>query len=501
MSLSGPSRVPDSRRQRPPAGRRPRPPARGQIARRRWVALSLGGLIVLIVIRTIVGGGVQPPPVPGLAGAGAAGSGAAFAYHSGTDPAYAARATAGGAQVLYTKSPGGVLATAARVARFGRLMSAAVRGTQIPANLLEGLVFVESAGRPDVIAGQSAADAVGLTQILASTGQDLLGMRINLPRSERLTSQIAQAEARGQAARVRVLERKRAAADQRFDPRAELAATIRYLQIALRDLGGRVDLAITAYHSGIGNLQQVLSAYDGGRPVSFTQLYFDTSPAHQPAAYNILYGLGDDSSLYYWRVLGAVRIMSLYRSDRAALERVNILQNAYPSTAEVLVPPGSGASFADAQALSDAYASRALIPLPRNGAAFHLAYAPGMGSHARKLGVPVGLYHGLRPAALTVLLAIADEVHALAPKGKPLTVTGTVVDRHYLSTLSILDPPATTGYTFAIQRKYSSRAQAGAFQFVLDRLQALNAIAWTRTPATIEITAAPDARSVIAHGV
>ena len=63
------------------------------------------------------------------------------------------------------------------------------------------------------------------------------------------------------------------------------------------------------------------------------------------------------------------------------------------------------------------------------------------------------------------------------------------------------DPPAASGYTFQIERNYASEHQAAAFQFVLDRLQALNLIAWIRGPSTIEITVAPDAGSVIAHGI
>jgi hypothetical protein len=44
-------------------------------------------------------------------------------------------------------------------------------------------------------------------------------------------------------------------------------------------------------------------------------------------------------------------------------------------------------------------------------------------------------------------------------------------------------------------------AQRDAFQFVLDRLQALNLIAWLRDPEAIEITVAPDAASVITNGI
>ena len=46
----------------------------------------------------------------------------------------------------------------------------------------------------------------------------------------------------------------------------------------------------------------------------------------------------------------------------------------------------------------------------------------------------------------------------------------------------------TTGWAFDVERKYASREQALAFQFMLDRLQALNLIAWVREPAAIHVT-------------
>ena len=85
--------------------------------------------------------------------------------------------------MLFAKSPGGVVATAARVAAYRAADRPGHRGHGIDPNLLEGLVFVESAGRPEVIAGSDPADAAGLTQILAQTGQSLLGMHIDLARA------------------------------------------------------------------------------------------------------------------------------------------------------------------------------------------------------------------------------------------------------------------------------------------------------------------------------
>ena len=53
----------------------------------------------------------------------------------------------------------------------------------------------------------------------------------------------------------------------------------------------------------------------------------------------------------------------------------------------------------------------------------------------------------------------------------PLTVTRTVRPG---------DDIHATGFAFDVRRDYASGAQAQAFQYMLDRLQALNLIAWAR---------------------
>jgi hypothetical protein len=82
----------------------------------------------------------------------------------------------------------------------------------------------------------------------------------------------------------------------------------------------------------------------------------------------------------------------------------------------------------------------------------------------------------------------------------PLTMTSAVRDQRYQDLLVEGNIEATsqyslhtTGYAFDVLRRYRGRAQAVAFQFLLDRLQALNLIAWVREPAAIHITAASDA--------
>jgi hypothetical protein len=481
----------------PRARRRPLAPSGAPVR----LALLASAVVLVIAVLLSSGGGSGAPPGPPLPGIGRpARSGDPFAYSSASQAEFVARATAGSASPLFVKSPGGAMATAARVASFRGLIDKAVAGTGIDPNLLEGLVFVESAGRPQIIAGSDPSAAAGLTQILAQTGQGLLGMHVDLTRSTALTTAIGRADSLGRTSLLARLVAKRAQTDDRFDPTKALAATVRYLKLAEARFG-RQDLAFVSYHMGIGNLMGVLRDYDGGRSVPYAQLYFDTALGHHASAYRLLSGFGDDSSLYYWRLLGAVQIMRLYRSDRSALTRLNRLQIATSSTAEVLHPPDRTQSFSDPDALAAAYSSRALRPLPANARSLGLAYFRGMGSLARQVGATAALYRGLRPAALDLLIELAARVKTLSGGRSPLTVASTVSDRRYQQQLGVIDPPAQTGYTFEIARRYVSGAQAEAFQAVLDRLQALNLIAWARGPATISITVASDASQVIADGL
>lgn len=477
--------------------------SRRRTAGRRRLAIAGAALLALIAAAAIViataGGNSGPPPLP-LPGIGQpAKPGDPFAYVPDRESDFVARAIAGGAHVLYVKSPGGALATAARVAAWRGLIDQAVAGTNIDPSVLEALVFVESAGRQNVIAGLDPVNASGLTQILAQTGQSLLGMHINLARSRQLTGKIDQAAGQGKLALVARLQSQRAHIDDRFDPRKTLAATVRYLQIAEQHFG-RADLAVESYHMGIGNLQNVLHDYDGGKPVPYAQLYFDSAPDHHASAFNLLAGFGDDSSLYYWRLLGAEQIMRLYRTDRAELTRLSALQTATDSQAFVLHPPDAVHPFATPDALDRAYADRTILPLPTNARALGLAYDAGIGSLAAQLKVAPALYRGLRGPALDLLIELAARVRTLSGGAAPLIVTSAVSDEHYQQRLGISDPPAAAGWSFTIARRYVNHAQALAFQAMLDRLQALNVIGWQRFPSEIEVTVASDASQVLVQG-
>jgi hypothetical protein len=201
-------------------------------------------------------------------------------------------------------------------------------------------------------------------------------------------------------------------------------------------------------------------------------------------------------------VRAAENIISLYRSNRAQLVRLNALETAGLDDGEVLHPPGQTGAFATPGDLASAYASHAVLPLPSDPAKLGLAYSSSLGSLAHRLGQSPALYRGLRPAALDLLIELAARVRTLSRSKAPLILVQAVTDgsyEHFLGGPSGYSL-ASTGYRFEIERSYASGAQAVAFQAMLDRLQALNVIAWTREPTTIDVTVASDAGRVIVDG-
>ncbi len=399
------------------------------------------------------------------------------------------RAAEGLSHVLYAKSPGGAVVSAFRTARWRPMIDRVARRADLDPAVLEAIVLLESAGRPDARASDDLEGAAGLTQILAQTGTGLLGLRVDVQASERLTRGIE----RGR--RVAARERERRRVDERFDPAKALQATARYLRFA-RERLGRDDLAIASYHMGVGNLQSALADY-GEADISYAQLFFDSTPLRHKAAWRRLAALGDDSSTYLWRVMAAREIMRLLREDPGELGRRADLQTRKASAEEVLHPPNETAAYARPRDVADARSSGELRALdPAALAPFGVRVDPRMGELAGRVGQSRRLYRALRPQALRMLEVIGAGTREIA-RTRPLTVTSTVRDRRYQRVLVSRNREATpnfslhtTGWSFDIARDYRSRSQAQAFQFMLDRLTALNMIAWVREPAAIHITVA-----------
>ncbi|MDO9354846.1 MAG: hypothetical protein Q7T55_14205 [Solirubrobacteraceae bacterium] len=480
-------------------------------------------LLAIGVITAVTRGGGNPQKTsaqkPADAAEGASGDAgsaamAALRYQAGDDDQYAERAAAGFSHPLYAAVPGGAVATAKRVAAWrGEIEKAAsVDDSPVDADTLEALVYLESAGRPNASATGKISGAIGLTQIVGGTANDLLGMNVDLARSQdytdelaKVTKQIARWDARGSTVaatrgrkRLEALRIARAKTDGRFVPATALAATVRYLEIA-KDKLGREDLALTSYHMGIGNLQNVLAAY-GRKSVSYVQLYFDVDPKRAPKAYRILSQFQDDSATYYWRILAAKSIMKQYREDAGALAATAKLVTSKASREDLMHPPDANPGFKDGDALQEAEDDGELIPLPiaalnANG----VAVSPAMGELAGRLKAPRSRYRALRRGSLATLVTIGAAVKDLTGGKKVLVATSSVRDLGYQSLLQSETVQAThayslhtSGWAVDVSRSYASTRQAQMFQFVLTRMQALNLISFVKEPEAIHFTAADD---------
>ena len=462
-----------------------------------------------------------------------------FAYTDARSADLVDRATLGYSHVLYEKSPGGIVASARRTARWRDEIDRAADAHGVDPDLMEAIVLLESAGRPEVIAGDDPEAASGLAQIVASTGIDLLGMRIDLPRSQALTRRIAatgkalaRATARANSPKAKVrsearkqlrvlprrqaaLARRRRAADERFQPEAALDGMGSYLEMA-RERFGTTDLATESYHMGIGNLETVIDRYVGpaeaGDPVGeivvrdgldYPQLFFDSSPLGHSRSWDLLASFGDDSSTYLWRVLAAERIMRLYRTDRPELERLDELNRAKATAEEVFHPESATKAFVSPDEISAALDDGVLEAIP-DGADYGYRVGPQLGQLAGKLGVDPSLYASLRPEALAALVYLSAGVREIDGGKGTLTVTSAVRDQRYQGALVGVNSEATsayslhtTGYSFDILRDYRSDRQAEAFQFMLDRLRALAVIDYAVEPEAIHITVSDGAAPLL----
>ena len=84
-----------------------------------------------------------------------------FAYSEAKRATFERRAAAGYSHVVYAKSPGGVVATARRTERYRPVIRRGPAQQGFDPDILEAIVFLESAGRPEAKADPKLEGAVG----------------------------------------------------------------------------------------------------------------------------------------------------------------------------------------------------------------------------------------------------------------------------------------------------------------------------------------------------
>ncbi|MGH2845255.1 MAG: hypothetical protein ACRDL0_04410 [Thermoleophilaceae bacterium] len=101
------------------------------------------------------------------------------------------------------------------------------------------------------------------------------------------------------------------------------------------------------------------------------------------------------------------------------------------------------------------------------------------------------LYRGLRPAAYELAVYLAAGVRDVGSTRASLIVTDTVRDTGGAYSAH------ATGFAFDVRRDYASDAQTVAFQYMLDRLQSLNLIAWVPESDVIHVTASSEGGELV----
>ena len=500
------------------------------------VALAAVAAIVLVVVLIAGSGGDDSEgrrssvPVGGEDGSGRASFDVKkfdpFAWSEARDEDLLERAADANAHVLYVKSPGGVEASARRTLGFEDQIERAASEHGVDPDTLAALIFLESAGRVDIIAGKTPDAAVGLGQILPGTATSLLGMKVDLERSKQLTRSIARNLKRSQtsldpdkrrrAAREAVdaqVERRKV--DERFDPEKSIEGAARYLELA-KERFGRDDLAAASYHMGIGNLESVINAYVSPRKprgstaatvkaygITWPRLYFDSSPARNPGTDAKLKSFGDDSRHYLFKLEAAKEILRLYREDRGELERLAELQANKASAEEVLRPEDDNPRYEEPGDLKQAYDSGELIRLPNDPGRLGFTIDRKMGELAGRVGERPSLYRGLSPEALATVLFISKELRRLSGDNARLPVTSTVRDQEYQDLLLEKNVQATSdysvhtaGHAFDITGAFRAKRRRAALIHILERLRAERVLDFVYEPGAIHVTAGPDARKL-----
>jgi len=210
-------------------------------------------------------------------------------------------------------------------AKLQAIFRSAAAASGFPQDVLEAIAYLESWG--DVSAESWAGSPRGIMQISLDTARTMGLKAGQLTRYRTVKTKVRVKGAHGKVKYKTVSRRVPYTVlvrDERLLPELAIPAAARYLAGMERTFGGR-DWAIFAYHCGQGCVaeMQELTRRARGIPkneITVPRMYFSSSPAwnrelHQAIQQQMQ---RDYSPTYYFRILCAVQLLALYRSDRDA---------------------------------------------------------------------------------------------------------------------------------------------------------------------------------------
>ena len=190
-----------------------------------------------------------------------------------------------------------------------------------PVSLIEAIAYLESWGDPKA---ESPTGPKGIMQISGATARTMR-LKLVVNTKYKVTRERVLVSAKGRKPKYKTVTRKTpyvaSVRDDRLIPERAIPAAAMYLASLERSFGGR-DWAVFAYHCGPGCVSEMqeLTRRARGIPkdqVTVPRMFFSANPAWNHELYEAIQQQmqRDFSPTYYFRIMRAEQLLSLYRRD------------------------------------------------------------------------------------------------------------------------------------------------------------------------------------------
>ncbi|MCU1258923.1 MAG: Lytic transglycosylase, catalytic [Bryobacterales bacterium] len=204
--------------------------------------------------------------------------------------------------------------------RLQKVFDAAARTSGLPASLIAAVAYLESWG--DARA-ESPAGPKGIMQFSQATARRA-GLRMAYATRYRTTTQKQRVKVKGKWVTKNVTRKTPytvLVSDDRLIPERAVPAAANYLAQMENKFGGR-DLAVFAYHCGEGCVSDFIALAQQAKgmqnhPITVPRLFFGANPVYDREVYEKVkeHMARDFSPTYYFRVMRAEQLLSLYKVD------------------------------------------------------------------------------------------------------------------------------------------------------------------------------------------
>jgi Transglycosylase SLT domain len=368
-------------------------------------------------------------------------------------------------------------------ARLSRIFNGAAVSSGLPPSLISAVAYLESWGDANAV---SPAGPKGIMQFSEATAR-AAGLRVVRSTLFKITTERKLVRRKNSKPVYRTIRHRTPytvmVRDDRLNPERAVPAAANYLARLENKFGGR-DWAIFAYHCGEGCVSELFplaqAALGRKSQPTVAGMFFAASPALHRDLYEALqrHMQRDYSPTYWFRVMRAEQLLTLYRTDRATFRelaeeyrnpnnparRANNRLMVWLKSEDIFYRSAADLKRAEglAKALDDPKLFGFTLPKPSGDPATQDLYLQGS------------------PAAIGTLLYIAFETRRLfeehKPKGEhfvPLQVVELVStnDRPAEAGTLLVDPEFpehSTGQVFDIDRSNLPPGERECLNFILD---------------------------------